>query len=414
MRTRLFVGVVALLSVGAPAWAAPVSGTCKITHMANLILAPIDSSFGVIGAGSTNPNVNVSFNVAVDTAAGTITFDGASVTIPPYQNSFTFPPNDSFQFAATTFSGTLDKAGNVVVPDVRFTECSVGGGIGTVCVPSNLCSNDLTRICIKGASGAHGCTGGGVCQGVCLNDPTQTCADDSGCPGSQCGLGTAVPYDQTLTTGTSHLGDVTVTGAPLDFSTGSLTLVFVDDTPDESPIIGSSGIGGLTLTCTLDPIPTAASLPVPATAWAIKLGRVKRGPTTDTADDTLRITGTFTPPSGGADFSADDLLLALATESATVLTLIVPKGTLKANARQTVFSVQDASGQIKLNPALDTTPTHTLSLRKKGTKLLVKLVSKGLELTALTGSKVVSTLTLDVQSASSSRTAKTTPKGLKF
>jgi hypothetical protein len=86
--------------------------------------------------------------------------------------------------------GTFDAGGNIALPHVLGINCTQGkcpiGQFPCPCIPGNLCSNDVTRVCLDGASGDLACppvppsTDPGVCQG-CSNDRTLTCASTLDC-----------------------------------------------------------------------------------------------------------------------------------------------------------------------------------------------------------------------------------------
>jgi hypothetical protein len=393
-----------LLVAARPAASVPVPGTCQFTALANHVLAPVDLNFPIGVAGT-------SAAVTIDGDAGSFVLDGASITVAPYSMPFS-EANDVIDFADASFTGTIDSSGAIALPGVSFTICTMGQPAGTDCVPKNLCSNDTSRICIRGVGGGTGCTAGGVCQGVCRDDRSRTCADDTGCaPGDVCGTGTLVPFTLDLTTGPTSFGDITLVGSPVQFGTGSLTLVGLDNTPPESPIIGDSGITSLVLSCTLAPVPAAATLPAPP-AWTVKRGQAKLGKTADS----LKLAGTFSPLAGMADFAANDLVVTLGTSAATVLSLRIPAGALEPNANGKVLKLVDTSGRVALTPTppVGTTAKHKIKLKRKGDGYQLTLKSTGLVLDGLAGDQVVTALQLGFQNASATRVARSKRRSITF
>jgi hypothetical protein len=407
MRSRALFAV--LLLVAAPAAAEPVPGVCRFSIMTNHVLAPVDLPLPV-------PVNGVTAAVTIDPETGRFTFDGASVSIPPYPMAFS-EANDIFVFTPATFTGTIDQNGSVVIPGVTFTICTLGTPAGTDCVPGNLCSDDVTTICSPGPGGGTGCSAGAVCQGVCRDDRSRTCAGDADCGPAGCGTGRLVPFTAQLTSDTSTHGDIVVTGSDVDFQTGTVTLVSVDNTPPGAPIVGDSGVAAQQITCTLDPIPVAASLPPPA-AWEVKRGKVKLGKVGPVAgDDSLKLAGTFSPIGGVADFAADDLVLTLGTPENLVVSLRVPAGSLKANKKQTRLSLVDTAGTIVVRPPVPGggTPTHKLKLKRNGSgQYKVTLASKGLSLDALGAPTVASAVEVGIQNATASDTTRITSRSIVF
>jgi hypothetical protein len=401
-----------MVALSGVAGAVEQSGTCRFTRLANRVLAPVDLTFG-IGVGS------VSASVVVDPEAGRFAVDGASISVPPYDMVFS-TARDTIDFADQVFEGTVDAAGTVTVPGVRFVICTGGSPAGTDCVPANLCSNDLTRVCIPSATGGIGCDPGGVCQGVCENDRTRSCAGDVDCPGSRCGNGTLVPFEMDLTTSISTLGTVTVLGSPLNFGTGELTLNDVTKTPPESPIIQDTGVTSLILSCTLDVPLVADALPPPE--WVIKKGQVKLGKGGEKSpDETLKVRAVLEPLGGAPDFAADDLVLTLGLTDKPekpLLFLTVPKGALKANSKGTLLKLTDKTGtvvQVKPDPEGDAAASHTLKLKRaKSGKYSVALDSKGVALDGLTGDQVIVSVTLGRHTGTFTRSAKTKRKSVDF
>jgi len=401
---RLVVATLASVALVAPAAGAPQPSVCRFTSLQNHVLAPVDLTFPINATG-------VSANVTIDDSTGSFALDGGSIVVPPYPMPFS-DANDVLVFENRVVAGTIDRSGSVTVPGVNFTICTGGTPAGTDCVPSNMCSNDTSRICITGAGGGTGCDAPGVCQGVCRDDRTHSCASNADCgPGGFCGTGTLVPFRMDFTTGTSGVGDVTVMGSQLDFATGSISLNFAEPTPAESPIIGDSGITSLLITCTLDPIPAADTLPAPP-SWQVLSGKAKlaRNGTPGAGDDRLTLKAVFAPLAGQADFTANDLRLTLANGSTTVLVLRVPAGSLRTRGKKLLGSA------VQVTPAGGgTTPTHTVTLVHRKDTYKVTVVSKNVDLDDLaSATSVVSTVQLGFQSASATEAARATKHGVNF
>src|SRR5262249_6305225 len=155
---RLVVATLASVALVAPAAGAPQQSVCRFTALQNHVLAPVDLTFPINATG-------VSANVTIDDSTGSFSLDGGSIVVPPYPMPFS-DANDVLVFETRIVPGTIDQSGSVTVPGVNFTICTRGTPAGTDCAPSNMCSNDTSRICIAGAGGGTGCDAPGVCQGV--------------------------------------------------------------------------------------------------------------------------------------------------------------------------------------------------------------------------------------------------------
>jgi hypothetical protein len=408
-------GLVALLFLARPAAAAPVPGTCRVTEMVNRVLAPVDLPFPI----STATGLSVA--VTIDPETGAFTLDGGSIVVPPYPMNFS-EARDVFDLADETFSGTIDNRGAVVLPGVRFTICTLGTPAGTDCVPSNLCSNDVSRICIRGAGGGAGCAEGGVCQGVCGGNRSRTCASDADCGvGDRCGTGTLVRFSMDLTTGRSTFGTNAVDGSPLDFESGELTLAFVTNTPRESPIVQDTGITSLFLSCVLDPAPDPRRLPAPA-GFSVSRGYVRLGPEgSSAAADTLNLTGLFTPL-GVVDFDAEDLVITLGPPGVTLLTLRIPAGSMTPNRKGNRFTLRDGAGVVQVTPSVPGAPpaSHVITVKRgRGTRHRVTVVSRGLNLDPLVsaaqgGGGIETSATLGFQSVSTMNRGVARRRGVRF
>lgn len=402
-------GAFALIVLGAVAGGAEErSGTCQLTSMAEHVLAPVDLGFSVAVGSATA-------HVTVDPASGKLTFDGSSLTIAPYDIPFS-EARDTIDFVDQVFEGTIDGSGTVILPGVKFNICTGGSPAGTDCVPTNLCSNDVSRICIRDPRGDIGCLDGGVCQGVCSNDRSQTCAGDADCPGGVCGNGTLVPFVVDLSTGLSILGDLIVHGAPLDFATHALTLTNIAPTPAESPIVGNGGISSIIISCVLDVPLDASELPA-FTTLAVKKGQVHLGKGDASAgDDALVLKAVFRIPKG-LDLATQDLNLTLGTPADTVVSFRIPAGALKPNRKKTLFSLVDKSGQVIVRPASahGATTVHRITIaRRKSVEYVITLNSKGLNLDGLMGDHVVTAAVAGFQSASTTSAARTKTRSVVF
>jgi len=411
----LSVGLLTLLLLTRSAGAAPVPGTCRLTEMVNRVIAPVAIPIPVPTA------TGLTVAVTIDPETGAFTLDGGSIVIAPYRMG-NAEARDVFDFVDQTFLGTIDNQGTVILSEVRFTICTLGSPSGTDCVPGNVCSNDVSRICIQLAGEDQGCEAGAVCQGVCRDDRARTCADDADCgPGGRCGNGTLVPFSMDLSTGRSIVGTDFVDGTPLDFSSGELTLAFITKTPREAPIISDTGVTSLFVTCVLEPAPDPATLPPPA-GLLVRRGLVRLGREgASAADDTLNLTANFTPL-GVVDLDAEDLVITVGPPDVTLLTLRIPAGSLSANRRGNRFKLRDSSGVVQVTPSVPGAPParHKITIkRSRGTKHLVTLVSQGLNLDPIvsatpSGGGIETAATLGFQRASDVQAAVMKRRGVKF
>ena len=191
------------------------------------------------------------------------------------------------------------------------------------------------------------CEAPGVCQGVCSDDLTKTCAIDDDClPNGFCGGGRLLRLNADLSTGFVTFGELQLVGSGIEvFDTGRLTLVDIFRGNPETPVIGTNVITSITLGCVLDPIPAQDVLPAPTYLWSAKRGKVtlgKEGP--DASDDKIALKGEFVVPDAVADFAAADLSILLNVEDGLVASLTVPAGAMKANSKGTKYSLKDKTG----------------------------------------------------------------------
>jgi len=386
---RIAIGIAVLAGVVGRADAAPVAGTCAVAEVFTYELT-------IINGPLPGPNpAGVVAAVTVDPDTGAFTLDGSSMSFPKYPFPFGLLP-DTFAFGGTTFSGSIDAGGNVDLADVHYQFCTLDAPevasqcdppSSCVCVPSNVCSNDVTDPCVLGASAP--CPGGGVCQGVCANAATTSCAGDGDCPGSRCGNGYLTPFANDFTTAISAKEDILVRGAPLDFGTGTFRIAAVGNTPEEAPVVGSSGTSAFFFACTLDPKPDPTALP--PSRWVVGKGQAKLGKEgPGKTDDTLVLTGGI-DPIAAFDPTTSSIVLTLAQSDPTlpspelrakrVLQLTIPGGGLTGRGKK--LKLKDKGGNV-VTTAPPSAATHTVVLRQqKAGGYKMKLVSKGLDLDAI-------------------------------
>jgi hypothetical protein len=211
-----------------------------------------------------------------------------------------------------------------------------------------------------------------------------------------------------LTTGMTSVSvsgrDWITAGAALDFQTGTLRLAGHGIVPD-APLAGMPVTTGLSLTCTLDPIPTQANLP-PGPTLGKSSGRGKFGkPKKDGSlvGDRLTLTATFesdTPP----DLTALDLFVRIPGEIETPPTgnpvdhtvlVRVPAGSFQRKGKKLVASDKDGS-VVRLESGRKRTSNESAPVSgivvAKETKhgLVIKLTQTGADLSrVLTGASEV-------------------------
>lgn len=341
MRTiPLLLGTLVALAAG-PAVAA-TSGTCTITSVAasitaggpgNLPLPPIAVANG-LAMPVTFDETTGAFSMSRDVWANTFGPLGGEAPTG-------FGPNDFLIMAPGTITGTIDAAGDVTLPGFGFTFST------DACQPPKNSYPLLTNL-------------------------------DSGL--------------QILTLG---LTPVEVQGAALDFATGSVTLKGADVIP--APCLTSPLVSAMTLTCTLNPIPTQSKLPPPPALT--KLGGLARigkplpstPPSKPDKGDLLALSGTLKAGAAKLDFAAD-VFLRLADAGGNDLVLAeVPAGKLGRKGKG--YQVTDSTGTVievligqKSSGAISSATAGTVRLTpgKKGMRLQARL--QGLDLSGLTGS----------------------------
>ena len=372
---------------------------CTLTSMRQDSLAPATLAFPV-------PTNNEQLPVTIDEATGAVTVNFGALPIFNFPNSFSAPSVDTIFFQDEIVTGTIDAGGNIVLPHVRGINCTQGtcpNGPPCPCVPANLCSNDVTRVCT--ALGGEGltCDPPGVCQGVCSNDRTQTCATTLDCtPPGFCGGGVGMRIDATFSTGAPTFEGFTVVGSSNAFGDGALRFVAVGSTPPETYGIGDAGITMLAFSCDLDPVPSPDTLP-PA-GWTVKKGTVKLGTgAPGDADDSLSLKGSLVPR-GEIDFAEDDLTLTLASDDGVVTTLGIPSGSLVANSKGNKWKLVDKEGSVvTITPGLPdgAAPSHKLSVKRGKTGAYsIALSSKNLNLDGADVAALVSALSVGDESPS--------------
>jgi hypothetical protein len=125
---------------------------------------------------------------------------------------------------------------------------------------------------------------------------------------------TPVGTTATLTTGATTLTisgkDYVTEGSVLDFTTGTLKLAG-EGTIGNAPLAGMPVTTGISLTCTLDTIPAASSLPsAPTLMHATGKGKVGKVTTDDPAGgDSLVLKGKVVAGATPIDFAGNDLFL---------------------------------------------------------------------------------------------------------
>jgi hypothetical protein len=414
------IATVLLAGVGGVdvAEAQSVPGVCRLSRLWQKVFAPVN-----LPPFQTTPS-GEEIVVGIDPATGEFIFDMSGLPQLAFPNGFS-DALDVITFPTAPATGTIDAGGNIFVPGLEFRVCTFGacpgGGGGCTCVPGNVCSNDTSRLCLAGvSSGELACEGGGVCQGVCSDDLAKTCAGDDDClPAGFCGRGNLLRLNVDLTSGSDSLGEFQLVGsADSAFTDGAITLVDVFATNPETPVIGDTGITSMTLSCTLDPVPSQGALPPPP-EWSVKRGIVKLGKEGPAgADDKLKLKGGFLPLGGVADFASTAVVFSLGADDATVAALTIPAGSLSANKKGNKFKVKDKGGTIvQVSPPLPpgAAPTHKVTIKrgKDGVHNVV-ISSKGLRLDGLNAAEVDSGVTFGPQTPGTTSLVSVNKKGNKL
>lgn len=408
-RSVSLVGALAVLLWPLVVGAQPISSACRIQAMTQDSLAPADLTFPIITNGEH-------LLLTIDEVSGEVTADFGALPIFDFPNTFSQNSRlDTLDFQDEVAGGTIDAGGNIVLSGVRGINCTQGkcpiGGPPCPCIPGNLCSNDVTRVCVDGGTGDLACPPvppsdeAGVCQGVCSNDRTRTCASTVDCtPPGFCGEGVGMRLDATFATGAVTFEGFTLVGSGYGaFTDGIVNLVSIHSTPPETFAIGDIGVSALAITCTLDPTPTQGTLP-PA-AWVVKKGLVKLGKgAAGDGDDKLTLKATFAVEGGEADFASDDLSITLATDDGVVVTLTIPASSFVANSKGTKFKLVDRDGSVVTTappPPDGFVPSHKINVKKGKTGVhTITLASKNLDLDGLDAPNIITGVALGAQTPS--------------
>lgn len=153
-------------------------------------------------------------------------------------------------------------------------------------------------------------------------------------------LSTMEPLSTGIAAVTKSGNDYTTEGAPLDFSTGSLRLEG-QGIVTNAPVVGTS-TSGFSVTCTLAPIPSAASLPKAPTVTAHGVG--KPGKSSDpaaVAGDTVTIKAKIKNGAKPLDPTAD-VFVRVGVDGTDVFLVRVVAGTLENKGKK--YSVSDDDG----------------------------------------------------------------------
>jgi hypothetical protein len=206
-----------------------------------------------------------------------------------------------------------------------------------------------------------------------------------------------------LRTGTQFLRvtgqSFAVTGVPLDFATGTLTLDGQDVIPGACGAPGAL-LSGLRLTCTLSPVPNQALLAPAATALTASSGKAVIGkplpeepPAKPVKGDVLTLKTKLGQWASLADVGANDVFLSLAGGESRVV-VRVPAGRFQTRGKKAV--VKDSDGtSIEVSSGHKESATvsaayggvMTFVSGRKGLALKLRLL--GLDLTGLTGPTVL-------------------------
>jgi hypothetical protein len=200
--------------------------------------------------------------------------------------------------------------------------------------------------------------------------------------------------DEVLTTGLAAVTlsgrDFTTEGKALDFSTGTLRLEG-QGVVMNAPVVGQS-TSGISLSCTLDPIPAQAELPPP---WAISVrGSSKPGKPVEgeVVGDRLTVKAKLKGGAAALDV-AQDLFVRLGVGGTDVVVFRAPAGALQAKGKKLVASDPDgsvshlATGQKQEAGAFATVSSSVVVVSgKKGVK--VSFRGTGADLAALSGTAI--------------------------
>jgi hypothetical protein len=274
---ELLLGVAALCLVPGRSAAAP--GTCTVVGDGIFLRAFVPSAGGRIDSPPDPPGSVDGLQLPVDVDAATGRFSMLRATLPDVALG-TQAGDVILHMAGPDVIGTLDAAGNAVLPNFSFDQI-----LGTI----------------------------------------------------------MLPIAPTMTTGIASQdipGNVFVDhGTPLDFTTGILTLVGPAVIPD-APIVHEPVISEVRVRCRLDPKPDAASLPAAPSAKVNGKAVITGGD----QGDSLKLKAKLTPGATPFGFSGGDVYVRIAgTDDSDVVVTRVLAGMLKAKGKKFSAKDKDGS-----------------------------------------------------------------------
>jgi hypothetical protein len=332
MRPRYILALA--LALAGRASAAPVPGTCTVTSMASLVRS-LNFEFPI------PPPANFQFPISVDAETGVFTLDRTGwpaeygfTTFGTVQGFLTLPQD--------VVTGTIDAAGNVVLPNFSMTF-----------------DTDF-------------------CAGGCPFDATFTIAT---------GLGATV----------FGAAVYVVDGVPLDFQTGAMTLEGHAAAPDAP---GGGSTTGLKISCVVAPIPTG--LPKGPTL-ASHVGKIKIGPALPAsapppggtvAGDELTLRAKVKAGRAVLDANADLWIQLVDGSGHQAALLLVAKSALQAKGKTLVATDTDGSviqvlGGRKKNAQVSATLGGKLVIHPSKKALTLSLHEVGLDLGSLASGTLV-------------------------
>jgi len=275
---QLLLAVAALYLV--PGLSAAAPGTCTVVGDGISLLAFVPSAGGRINSPPDPPGSVDGLQLPVDVDGASGRFMMLRATLPDVALG-TDAGDVILHMAGPDVSGTLDAAGNAVL-----TNFSVNQILGTIMLPI-----------------APTMTTGIASQDI---------------PGN-------------------HFADH---GAPLDFTTGILTLIGPAVIPD-APIVHEPVISEVRLRCRLDPKPDPASLPAAPSAKVTAKAQISGSD----QGDSLKLKAKLTPGATPFDFAGGDVYVRIAgTDGSDVVVTRVLAGKLKAKGKK--FSAKDKDGSV--------------------------------------------------------------------
>ena len=306
--------------------------TCTITDGA----VPVASQ-GL--TGRLTSLVGVGLPVTIDEASGGFAIDFSGVA--PAEFSLSGISSSLLLGEAGAVSGTIDGAGNVVLPavSVRFTTTVIEGVLGA---PATLTSG-IAAVTLAG-----------------VDYPTE--------------------------------------GSPLDFATGALR-VAGQAVLLNAPIVGQVTTG-FELDCTLAPVPSQDALPrgnVVTARGTVKPGAADADPV---EGDTLKLKATVKP--GATPFDpTQDVFVRVALAGTNLMLLRAPAGALTGSGKKLVVSNDDGSALhlITGRKMAGNTPaavSGSLVVVRAKKKITLKLTHTGADLAALASAGAGSTATVTI------------------